>query len=259
MENVKNLVGKKFKSDFDNWLKYLEGLGYKNSWQILNAKDFGIPQNRERVFCVSILDGEELGVIEKEALSDGNLQAFLEDDVKIKITPSCRKAFYKEIDKIAQSDDAIYYCDVKSNYQDARVGIKHTTTICASNNKTHILERKCFDKNIKLENFLESEVDEKFYIPQEKVEKFINKEKSGKMGHLPKGTDTKISYGLQSREHRGTGWKDISPTLCARDYREPKVIYEPEVIRLGGLFDKEYEDENGDMVSKNTKQGRYMI
>lgn len=56
MENVKNLVSKKFKADFENWLKLLENLGYTNYWKILNAKDYGVPQNRERVFVVSILD-----------------------------------------------------------------------------------------------------------------------------------------------------------------------------------------------------------
>ena len=55
MENVKNLVGKKFKPQFDEWLEYLEGLGYTNYWKVLNAKDYGVPQNRERVFVVSIL------------------------------------------------------------------------------------------------------------------------------------------------------------------------------------------------------------
>ncbi len=54
LENVKNLVGKKFKSQFDNWLFYLKELGYKTYWQVLNAKDYGIPQNRERVFALSI-------------------------------------------------------------------------------------------------------------------------------------------------------------------------------------------------------------
>ena len=53
-ENVKNLVGKKFKDQFEIVLKSLEEAGYNNYWQVLNAKDFGIPQNRERVFIVSI-------------------------------------------------------------------------------------------------------------------------------------------------------------------------------------------------------------
>lgn len=54
LENVKALVSKKFKPDFDKWLSKLEQLGYNNYWQVLNAKDYGIPQNRERVFVVSI-------------------------------------------------------------------------------------------------------------------------------------------------------------------------------------------------------------
>ena len=54
LENVKNLVSKKFKADFDKWLDFLGDLGYTNYWKVLNAKDYGIPQNRERVFCVSI-------------------------------------------------------------------------------------------------------------------------------------------------------------------------------------------------------------
>lgn len=59
LENVKNLVSKKFKADFDRWLSFLSSLGYENYWQILNAKDYGIPQNRERVFCVSICGEHE--------------------------------------------------------------------------------------------------------------------------------------------------------------------------------------------------------
>lgn len=54
LENVKNLVGKRFRADFDKWLEFLSSLGYTNYWKVLNARDYGIPQNRERVFCVSI-------------------------------------------------------------------------------------------------------------------------------------------------------------------------------------------------------------
>lgn len=55
IENVKNLAGKKFKKHFDKMLEDLNELGYNNYWQILNAKDYGIPQNRERVFIISII------------------------------------------------------------------------------------------------------------------------------------------------------------------------------------------------------------
>lgn len=59
MENVKNLVGCNHKHNFLKFLEYLESLGYKNSWAVLNARDYGIPQNRERVFCISELNGEK--------------------------------------------------------------------------------------------------------------------------------------------------------------------------------------------------------
>lgn len=54
MENVKNLVKAEFINDFYNLLKILDDMGYNNYWQILNSKDYGIPQNRNRVIMVSI-------------------------------------------------------------------------------------------------------------------------------------------------------------------------------------------------------------
>lgn len=56
MENVPMLVSKKFIHSFNEWLEVLESLGYKNYWQQLNAKNYGIPQTRNRVFLVSILN-----------------------------------------------------------------------------------------------------------------------------------------------------------------------------------------------------------
>ena len=53
-ENVKNLLSKKHRHNFDAYLETMEKLGYKNYYQVLNAKDYGIPQNRERVFTISI-------------------------------------------------------------------------------------------------------------------------------------------------------------------------------------------------------------
>ena len=54
MENVPEVVGSKNIKFFAEWLSFLDSLGYTSKWQILNAKDFGIPQNRERCFCISI-------------------------------------------------------------------------------------------------------------------------------------------------------------------------------------------------------------
>lgn len=80
LENVKNLVGKKFKPDFDKWLDWLESQGYRNYWQVLNAKDYGVPQNRERVFVVSIL-GEETYEFPENFPLEVKLKDILEDEV----------------------------------------------------------------------------------------------------------------------------------------------------------------------------------
>ena len=60
MENVKNIVSKRFMPIFQTWIDYLTELGYVSFYKVLNAKDYGVPQNRERCFMVSILnfDGE---------------------------------------------------------------------------------------------------------------------------------------------------------------------------------------------------------
>jgi DNA (cytosine-5)-methyltransferase 1 len=57
MENVPETVGSKNWGDFSLWEEYLSSLGYFNYYKIMNSKDFGIPQNRERVFMVSVLGG----------------------------------------------------------------------------------------------------------------------------------------------------------------------------------------------------------
>lgn len=56
MENVKALVSQKFLPTFRLWLDWLSGQGYVNFVEVLNAKDYGVPQNRERVFVVSMLE-----------------------------------------------------------------------------------------------------------------------------------------------------------------------------------------------------------
>ena len=54
MENVKGLTQKKFENEFKSMLDSLKEVGYTNYWKVINAKDYGIPQNRERVFIISI-------------------------------------------------------------------------------------------------------------------------------------------------------------------------------------------------------------
>lgn len=95
-ENVKNLVGRNHRPEYFRWLQFLESEGYTNYYSIINAKDCGCPQNRERVFTVSIYGDHDIyrfpapiplelrlkDVLEEEVddkyvLSDTAIQGFL--------------------------------------------------------------------------------------------------------------------------------------------------------------------------------------
>ena len=95
-ENVKNITGSRFRDTFDMFVKELEEYGYNVYWQVLNAKHYGIPQNRERVYCVIVrkdLDNGKFKFPEpiplKVTLSD-----LLEDDVDEK--------YYLSDEKVAE-------------------------------------------------------------------------------------------------------------------------------------------------------------
>lgn len=70
-ENVKNLLSKKHKHNFDNYINKLDELGYNSYYQVLDAKDYGVPQHRERIYTVSIrkdIDKGNFKFPEKESL-----------------------------------------------------------------------------------------------------------------------------------------------------------------------------------------------
>ena len=81
MENVKNIVSKRFMPKVREWLDYLEGLGYKNFCKVLNAKDYGVPQNWERCFMVSIRDANAALEFSGKILVERKLRDCLEDQV----------------------------------------------------------------------------------------------------------------------------------------------------------------------------------
>jgi len=159
MENVKGLIGKQFKPSFDKIITELQEYGYNIYWDVLNAKDYGIPQNRERVIVISIR---------------------------------------KDID----------------------------------NNSFKFPEG--FDNGIRLRDLLEYEVDEKYYISQDKTEKlleqlkdkeFSNTIRAGGRGSLDRHqwdmvcVNTKMQD-LQTRED------GLSCTLTASMYKEPLKVVE---------------------------------
>lgn len=81
MENVKALTQKKFRPYLKKWMDYLEEIGYSNFIKVLNAKDFGVPQNRERVFLVSIYGNKSFYVFPQPFNLKKKLKDILEDEV----------------------------------------------------------------------------------------------------------------------------------------------------------------------------------
>ena len=156
-ENVKNIVGKQFKdTTFKLFTDELEEYGYNVHWKVLNAKNYGIPQNRERVYLLFI----------KKDLDNGKFK-FPEP----------------------------------------------------------------FDNGLRLKDLLEDEVDEKFYISDEKTKKFIKNLNTNDSDNVDMGSPKFI--GNVNREDFGTGyaggvWDDshISPTLTTMQGggRQPHVI-----------------------------------
>lgn len=126
MENVKALVQKKFMPEFQRWIDTLANLGYTSFWQVLNAKDFGVPQNRERVFMVSIL-GEATFEFPKPFPLEKRLRNVLEENVDEqyylsdaqtqRILAHCER-------KVAEG------CGFKPNFQDEGGGMR--------NNNNHV-------------------------------------------------------------------------------------------------------------------------
>lgn len=80
MENVPGVLSEKNKKDFLEWCSFLESLGYTSKYKILNAKDYGIPQNRDRVFMISWLGEYYYNFPDKKPLSL-MLKDFLERSV----------------------------------------------------------------------------------------------------------------------------------------------------------------------------------
>ena len=103
MENVPQVHGKKHMSDFEKWLEFLESKGYKNFWQDLNAKNYGVAQNRNRTFMVSFLEDVDFEFPEPFPLNK-TMKDYLEDEVDEKYYINNEKA-QALIDKLIVKGD----------------------------------------------------------------------------------------------------------------------------------------------------------
>ena len=114
LENVKNLVGKMYREDFKLFLQKLSELGYTNYWQVLNAKDYNLPQSRERVFVVSILDSKEPYIFPTAVPLTTKLKDILEIEPDSKYSLTTEQIGYITNSNYAQNTRRIQkkdYCD----------------------------------------------------------------------------------------------------------------------------------------------------
>lgn len=123
LENVKNLVGKQFKDKFLQWLDWLDELGYNSYWQVLNAKDYGLPQNRERVFVVSIRKDVDNGSFKMPSPIplETTMFDFLEDKVDDKYYLSDKYIEYAEnlTAEQIESGGGFRFCPVERESNDS--------------------------------------------------------------------------------------------------------------------------------------------
>lgn len=80
-ENVKNVTSKHMEHNFNRYLSEMQKLGYTNSFQTLDARDFGLPQARERVFTISVLNGEPFNFDDLIKTEMRDISEYLEKDV----------------------------------------------------------------------------------------------------------------------------------------------------------------------------------
>ena len=85
-ENVKNVLSKKMKPAFNQYLDEMKRLGYTNSYEVLDAREFGIPQARKRLFTVSTLDGKPFNFFSIKRTKVTPIQELLETEVDSKYT-----------------------------------------------------------------------------------------------------------------------------------------------------------------------------
>lgn len=110
MENVPGVCGTKNLAAWNDWLDALEKLGYTNYWKILNAKDFGIPQNRKRCFMVSIL-GEASYAFPKKLKLRYVLKDFIEKkvDEKYYLSDALVKGFEAHSERHAEKGNGFRF------------------------------------------------------------------------------------------------------------------------------------------------------
>lgn len=256
-ENVKNLVSKKHKHNFDAYIEKLNELGYMSYWKVLNAKDYGIPQNRERVYTISILGGGEFEFPQPKELKL-KLKDMLDDEVDEK---------YYLTDKQIERIHATSYITGKLRIQKK----DYSDTLCARDYKdpkcVQVVKRKygIFDTE-KSTHQAGSVFDENGLSPTLDTmqggwrQPCIEIKNATKKGYLEAEEGDGIDISSRMQYHRGNVQKGMIQTLDRQGGNNHGVVINglrvrkltpKECWRLMGFDDKDY--DKAEKVCSNTQ------
>jgi DNA (cytosine-5)-methyltransferase 1 len=236
MENVPDVIGSRFISDFQRWEERLRELGYSNHTEILNSKDFGIPQNRERAFMVSILGSSLYHFPQKQPLKL-RLKDMLEKEVDEKYYISEKLFNYFTDNKDRNGfvrGDRFHPRDENSEYA-------FTITTNPSGRATD----NFIDETKEFANYLTWK-DSKGRLNTQDHRAYFEDRLSGTIPAMERGVpnvllnkEPKVDV-IANIRHNGTSQsgnvydkEQLSPTLCATDYKNPPKITEPKVNVVG--------------------------
>jgi len=153
-ENVKNLLSKKFKHSFGLFESRIQSLGYNTYYKCMNSKDYGIPQNRERVIFLAIRKDVDNGkfkfpepcgeVLTINDLLEKNLDIFKSTASNViiddKISPYLKKNVERDVTEIITSTKGIFRMKCTTGFNDNAVGIKFVPALRAKNSSTLALQ-----------------------------------------------------------------------------------------------------------------------
>lgn len=216
-ENVKNLTSKKFSKEFDIVLSSLEEAGYNNYWKVLNAKDFGIPQNRERVFIVSIRKDLDNGMFK---FPDGfelqlRLKDMLEDEVD---------------EKYYLSDKMLEYISANNEKWTGNNDKSLVNKSIASTLNTGEGHRRCDASNYIVPSLNDDDIDLK--VIREYRQPCIEIKEATKKG-FKEAYDGDGIYLNRPHQKRGVVQHGMIQTLKTSGNDVGVVVSEPEIIRVG--------------------------
>ena len=224
-ENVKNLLSKKHRHNFDAYQEAMKELGYNNHYQVLNAKDYGVPQNRERVFTVSIRN--DLNV-------DFKFPEPQELTIRLKdvLEPQVDEKYYlsdEQVSKIKLWEDR-----QKENGRGFRFnthgGDEIATTMTTSADRPSTSNYYKSPKEVRVAGKLN-------HYNYDKMDRVYDTDGSAPTVDTMEGGGRQPKIIARTDGHQKGGvyeTNSVSPTLTATTYKQPTQIAEPMIVASRG-------------------------